>query len=139
CHVYVDKDADLEMALAIVLNSKTHRPSVCNSAESLLVHADVADAFLPLVVEALQGAGVEMVGDEAFARFDGVDTVTDEDFGSEFLSLRMSAAVVADIDAAIAHIRRFSSQHTEAIVTGSQAAARKFTAEVDSAAVMVNA
>ncbi|MET3963284.1 glutamate-5-semialdehyde dehydrogenase [Marmoricola sp. OAE513] len=139
CHVYVDAEADLEMALAIVLNSKTHRTSVCNSAESLLVHADVADAFLPKVVAALHEAGVTIHGDAAFTAYDGVLAATEEDWDTEFLSLDISAAVVADLDGAISHIRAHSSGHTEAIVTGSQAAARRFTAEVDSAAVMVNA
>ncbi len=139
CHVYVDADADLEMALAIVLNSKTHRTSVCNAAESLLVHADVAEAFLPLVVRALQDAGVTLHGDPAFQAYDGVLAATDEDHATEYLALEISAAVVPDLDAAIAHIRRFSSGHTEAIVTGSQAAARRFVAAVDSAAVLVNA
>ncbi len=139
CHVYVDAAADLEMALSIVLNSKTHRTSVCNSAESLLVHADVAADFLPRVVAALQEAGVTIHGDAAFAGFDGVVPATTDDWDTEYLSLDISAAVVPDLDAAIAHIRAHSSGHTEAIVTGSQAAARRFTAEVDSAAVMVNA
>ncbi|RNL63776.1 glutamate-5-semialdehyde dehydrogenase [Nocardioides marmoriginsengisoli] len=139
CHVYVDADADLEMALAIVLNSKTHRTSVCNSAESLLVHQEVAESFLPLVVAALQDAGVTIHGDAPFAAFDGVVPAGPEDWDAEYLSLDISAAVVPDIAAAIEHIRAHSSGHTEAIVTGSQAAARRFTAEVDSAAVMVNA
>ena len=139
CHVYVDADADLEMALRIVLNSKTHRPSVCNSAESLLVHKAVADEFLPRVVVALQQAGVEIRGDASFARFEGVAEVTDDDYAAEFLALQISAAVVPDLDAALAHIRRYSSQHTEAIVTRSQDAARRFVAGVDAAAVMVNA
>ncbi|MEP9361440.1 glutamate-5-semialdehyde dehydrogenase [Nocardioides sp. CN2-186] len=139
CHVYVDAAADLDKALAIVLNSKTHRTSVCNAAESLLVHADVADAFLPRVVTALQEAGVAIHGDLAFAAYDGVVAATDEDFAQEYLSLDISAAVVPDLDAAISHIRRFSSQHTEAIVTEDLAAARAFTAAVDSAAVLVNA
>lgn len=139
CHVYVDAAADLDMALEIVMNSKTHRTSVCNSAESLLVHADVAEAFLPRVVTALQEAGVSIHGDSAFAAHDGVVAATEEDWDREYLSLDISAAVVPDIDAAIAHIREHSSGHTEAIVTGSVTAARKFTAEVDSAAVMVNA
>ena len=139
CHVYVDADADLEMALKIVMNSKTHRPSVCNAAESLLVHQNVAEKFLPRVITALQSAGVEIRGDQAFARFDGVLPATPEDYAEEFLSLRMSAAVVPDLGAALAHIRRYSSQHTEAIVTDSQEAARRFVAGVDAAAVMVNA
>jgi glutamate-5-semialdehyde dehydrogenase len=139
CHVYVDADADLEMALAVVLNSKTHRTSVCNSAESLLVHADLAETFLPKVVASLVEAGVTIHGDSAFAAFDGVVPATEEDWDTEYLSLDISAAVVPDLTAAVAHIRAHSSGHTEAIVTGSQAAARRFTAEVDSAAVMVNA
>lgn len=139
CHVYVDAEADLEMALAIVMNSKTHRTSVCNSAESLLVHAAVAEEFLPRVVSALQEAGVQIHGDEALRAFDGVVAATEEDWSTEYLGLQISAAVVPDLEAAIAHIRRYSSGHTEAIVTDSVAAARRFTAAVDSAAIMVNA
>jgi glutamate-5-semialdehyde dehydrogenase len=139
CHVYVDRSADLDRALAIVLNAKTHRPSVCNAAESLLVHASVAEAFVPRVVTALQDAGVTVHGDEAFAACEGVLPVTEDDHRREYLSLDISASVVPDLDAAVAHIRRYSSGHTEAIVTDSQDAARRFTAAVDSAAVMVNA
>jgi glutamate-5-semialdehyde dehydrogenase len=139
CHVYVDRAADLDKALAIVLNAKTHRPSVCNAAESLLVHADVAEAFVPRVVAALQAAGVTVHGDEVFAAHEGVVPVTDEDHGREYLSLDISASVVPDLEAAVRHIRAWSSGHTEAIVTDSQDAARRFTAAVDSAAVMVNA
>jgi glutamate-5-semialdehyde dehydrogenase len=139
CHVYVDRAADLDQALAIVLNAKTHRTSVCNAAESLLVHADIADEFLPRVVTALQDVGVTVHGDPAFAAYDGVVAATDEDYATEYLSLDISAAVVPDLDAAIAHIRRYSSQHTEAILTQDLAAARRFTAAVDSAAVLVNA
>jgi glutamate-5-semialdehyde dehydrogenase len=139
CHVYVDSGADLDRALEIVLNSKTHRTSVCNSAESLLVHADVAEAFLPRVVAALQEAEVTIHGDAAFTAYDGVVPATDEDFATEYLSLDVSAAVVPDLDAALAHIRRFSSGHSDAIVTENQRAARRFVAEVDSAAVLVNA
>jgi glutamate-5-semialdehyde dehydrogenase len=139
CHVYVDRGADLDKALAIVVNAKTHRTSVCNAAESLLVHADVADAFLPRVVAALQEAGVTIHGDDAFTAYDGVVAATDEDYAAEYLSLDISARVVPDIDDAIDHIRRFSSQHSDAIVTENQSAARRFTAAVDSAAVLVNA
>jgi glutamate-5-semialdehyde dehydrogenase len=139
CHVYVDAAADLGMALAIVLNAKTHRTSVCNAAESLLVHADVAETFLPTVVAALQDADVTIHGDAAFAAYDGVVPATDDDHGREYLSLDISAAVVPDLDAALDHIRRFSTGHTEAIVTGDQATARRFVAEVDAAAVLVNA
>ncbi|MBO0845969.1 MAG: glutamate-5-semialdehyde dehydrogenase [Nocardioides sp.] len=139
CHVYVDAAADLDMALAIVLNAKTDRTSVCNAAESLLVHADIADVFLPRVVPALAAAGVVVHGDERFLACDGVVAATDDDFAREYLSSDISAAVVPDIDAALAHIRRYSTGHTEAIVTGDQAAARRFVAEVDAAAVLVNA
>jgi glutamate-5-semialdehyde dehydrogenase len=139
CHVYVDAAADLDMALAILMNSKTQRTSVCNAAESLLVHEAVAAEFLPRAVTALQEAGVTIHGDAAFAAFDDVVPATEEDWDTEYLALEISAAVVPDLDAAVAHIRRHSSGHTEAIVTGSQSAARRFVAAVDSAAVMVNA
>jgi glutamate-5-semialdehyde dehydrogenase len=139
CHVYVDAAADRDMALAIVLNAKTQRTSVCNAAESLLVHADIADTFLPTVVAALQDAGVTVHGDDAFATYDGVVPATEDDFGREYLGLDISAAVVPDLDAALEHIRRYSTGHTEAIVTGDQVAARRFVAEVDAAAVLVNA
>ena len=139
CHVYVDRAADLDKALAIVLNAKTHRTSVCNAAESLLVHAEVADTFLPRVVTALQDAEVTIHGDDVFAAYDGVVTATDEDFGAEYLSLDISAAVVPSVEAAIEHIRTFSSGHSDAIVTEDQSAARHFIAAVDSAAVLVNA
>jgi glutamate-5-semialdehyde dehydrogenase len=139
CHVYVDAAADLDLALGIVLNSKTQRPSVCNAAESLLVHQAGADTFVPRVVAALQEADVTVHGDPQFAALEGVVPATAADWDTEYLALEISAAVVPDLDAAITHIRRHSSGHTEAIVTGSQAAARRFVAEVDAAAVMVNA
>ncbi len=139
CHVYVDRAADLDKALAIVINAKTHRTSVCNAAESLLVHADLTEVFVPRVVAALQHAGVTIHGDAAFQAHDGVVAATDEDYGTEYLSLDISAAVVPDLEAALAHIRRFSSQHSDAIVTEDQSTARRFVASVDSAAVLVNA
>ncbi len=139
CHVYVDRAADLDKALAIVLNAKTHRTSVCNAAESLLVHAEIADEFVPRVVTALQDAGVTVHGDPTFAARPGVLTATDEDHAAEYLSADISARVVDDLTGAIEHIRRFGSGHSEAIVTEDQAAARHFTAAVDSAAVLVNA
>jgi glutamate-5-semialdehyde dehydrogenase len=140
CHVYVDADADLDMALDIVLNAKTHRTSVCNAAESLLVHKAVADAFLPRVVAALREQGVTIHGDAAFRGVDpAVVAATDDDYAAEYLSLDISARVVESIDEAIAHIRTFSSGHTEAIVTSSLAASARFTTGVDSAAVMINA
>jgi glutamate-5-semialdehyde dehydrogenase len=139
CHVYVDSAADLDMAERIVLNAKTHRTSVCNAAESLLVHADVAEEFVPRIVGALQDAGVLIHGDETFARHDGVQRATAEDWGTEYLALEISAAVVPSIEAAIEHIREHSSAHSDAIVTDSQAGAQLFVAAVDSAAVLVNA
>ncbi|GAA0980266.1 glutamate-5-semialdehyde dehydrogenase [Nocardioides aquaticus] len=139
CHVYVDASADLDQALAVVMNAKTQRTSVCNAAESLLVHADVAETFVPRVVEALQGAGVTVHGDPVFAAYDGVVPATDDDHAREYLSLDLSAAVVPDLEAAVAHVRRFSSGHSEAILTRDQGAARRFVAAVDSAVVLVNA
>ncbi|MGI8677647.1 MAG: glutamate-5-semialdehyde dehydrogenase [Jatrophihabitans sp.] len=138
-HVYVDAAADLQMAERIVLNSKTSRVSVCNSAETLLVHRAVAAEFLPRITSVLQSAGVVLHGDESFATRDGVQPATDDDWAREYLSLDMAARVVEDIDDAISHIRRWSSGHTEAIVTADLFAARHFVARVDSAAVMVNA
>jgi glutamate-5-semialdehyde dehydrogenase len=139
CHVYVDSAADLDMAERIVLNAKTHRTSVCNAAESLLVHESVAADFVPRIVRSLQEAGVTIHGDEAFAGESGVVPATDEDWGTEYLALEISAAVVPTLDAAISHIRRHSSSHSDAIVTDSQSNAQRFVAEVDSAAVLVNA
>jgi glutamate-5-semialdehyde dehydrogenase len=127
------------MALRIVLNSKTHRPSVCNAAESLLVHEAVAVEFVPRAVAAHRGAGVTVHVDEVFAGEEGVEPATEADHDTEYLSLDISAAVVPSLDAAVEHIRRHGSGHTEAIVTDSLAAARRFTAAVDAAAVMVNA
>jgi glutamate-5-semialdehyde dehydrogenase len=138
CHVYVDAAADLDMAVEIVVNAKTQRPSVCNAAESLVVHAAVADDFLPLVADAL--AGVELVGDErARAIVSAIAPATEADFATEFLDLKMSVAIVDDLDAAIEHVQRYSSGHSEAIVTGDYEAATRFTREVDAAAVLVNA
>jgi glutamate-5-semialdehyde dehydrogenase len=140
CHVYVDRAADLEMALSIVVNAKTQRPSVCNAAESLLVHRDVAGHFLPMLAAALDG--VELRGDDESRRVLGPERVvpaTDDDYGREYLDLILSVKVVDDVQEAIAHIRRFGSGHTEAIVTADLAAAQRFQREVDAAAVMVNA
>ncbi|MEU7318356.1 glutamate-5-semialdehyde dehydrogenase [Streptomyces sp. NPDC007083] len=144
CHVYVDERADLDTALAILVNSKAQRPSVCNAAETVLVHAGIADAFLPRALGALAEAGVTVHGDTAWqtaadAAALPVLPATDEDWASEYLSYDIAAAVVPSLDAAVEHIRAWSSGHTEAIVTADTAAARRFTALVDSAAVMVNA
>ncbi|HLU75279.1 MAG TPA: glutamate-5-semialdehyde dehydrogenase [Nonomuraea sp.] len=139
CHVYVDAGADLDLALEILVNAKTQRPSVCNAAETLLVHADAADAFVPKALEALKAAGVTVHGDERIARYGDVVPVTEADLTDEYLSLDLAAAVVDSLDDAVAHIRRYGSGHTDAIVTRSQQAARRFVSLVDSAAVAVNA
>jgi glutamate-5-semialdehyde dehydrogenase len=140
CHVYVDASADLEMALDIVVNAKTQRPSVCNAAESLVVHEAVAAELLSRLVPALKG--VELVGDaraRAIVGSDRMAEATADDFGREFLDLKLSVAVVPSLDAAVDHIRTYGSGHTEAIVTRDLASARRFTREVDAAAVVVNA
>ena len=138
CHVYVDAAADLEMAERIVANAKTHRPSVCNAAETLLVHRDVAPTFIPRLTDVVPG--VEIVADPAAkALVPSAGSATDDDWSTEFLDLKLAVKVVDDLDAAMEHITRFGSGHSEAIVTGSLDAARRFTTEVDAAAVLVNA
>ena len=140
CTVYVDAHADLQMAVDITVNSKTHRPSVCNAAETLLVHADVAGEFLPLVVQALKAEGVTLHADERARPYDeDALPVTEEDWAAEYLSLDLAVGVVDSLDDAVAHIRRWGSGHTEAIVTRDLAEARRFVRSLDSAAVMVNA
>ncbi len=144
CHVYVDADADVATALAVTLNSKTHRPGVCNAAETLLVHTDVAADFLPRVLADLDAAGVVLHGDErvaAAARSVAVPVIAagEQDWGREYLALELAVAVVDDLDAALAHIARWSTGHTEAIVSRSAASIDRFVAGVDAAAVMVNA
>lgn len=139
CHVYVDADADLDLAVQILVNAKAQRPSVCNAAETFLVHADVAERFLPMALAALAEAGVTVHGDERVAAYDGVVPATEDDFYAEYLSLDIAAAVVGSLEAAVAHIRKYGSGHTDAIVTRSQGAARRFVQRVDSAAVAVNA
>ena len=127
CHLYVDASADLEMALSLLVNGKTQRPSVCNATESLVVHRDVAEAFLPSVAEALKN--VRLVGDEsARAIVAEIEPATEEDWGKEYLDLVLSVRVVDDLDAAIAHIQRYGSGHTEAIVTRDLEASQRFTA-----------
>jgi glutamate-5-semialdehyde dehydrogenase len=140
CHIYIDAAADFDMALSILINAKTSRPSVCNAAESLLVHADVAAPFLAKALPALRAAGVTVHGSPEIVALDpAVVPATEEDYAAEYLSLDISAAVVPSLDAAAEHIRRYGSGHSEAIITDSQAAARRFVALVDSAAVLVNA
>ncbi|SER97295.1 glutamate-5-semialdehyde dehydrogenase [Lentzea xinjiangensis] len=139
CHVYVDANADLDMAEAIVLNAKTRRTSVCNAAESLLVHKDVAAEFVPRITKALQQENVTIHGDEQFAQQPDVVQAGDDDWGTEYLSLDIAAKVVDSLDDAVRHIATYGSGHSEAIVTNDVAAARRFTARVDAAAVFVNA
>ena len=140
CHVYVDGDADLAMATRIIVNAKAHRPGVCNAAETLLIHRDVAPAFLPMAADALQGRGVELRGDAASRALVGsILPAQAEDWDAEYLDLILAVAVVDSLDAALAHIDRHGSGHTEAIVTRSLAASRRFVAEVDASAVVVNA
>lgn len=144
CHVYVDADADVDKAVALVVNSKAQRVSVCNAAETLLVHQDIAPIFLPKALQALADAGVTLHADDRFlaAASGGAATVveaTDEDWAAEYYSLDLAASIVQDIDEAIDHIRRWTSGHTEAIISDSQSAIAHFTARIDSAAIMVNA
>ncbi|HYT88764.1 MAG TPA: glutamate-5-semialdehyde dehydrogenase [Gemmataceae bacterium] len=140
CHIYVDRAADLDMAQRIVVNAKCQRPGVCNAAESLLVHAAVASEFLPRIGADLHRHGVEVRGCPVTQRFLPAATpATEEDFAAEYLDLILSVKVVKDLEEAIAHIERYGSRHTDAIVTNDLAAARRFTAAVDSSAVMVNA
>ena len=140
CHVYVDAAADLAMAADIVVNAKTQRPSVCNAAETLLVHEAVAGELLPELARRLEG--VELVGDDATRALLGADRVgeaTEDDWAREFLALRLAVRVVPSIDAAIEHVARYGTGHSEAIVTSDLTAAERFTREVDAAAVLVNA
>jgi glutamate-5-semialdehyde dehydrogenase len=142
CHVYVDANADLRMARRIAVNAKTQRPGVCNSAETLLVHAAVAEEFLPGVLAELRGAGVELAGDErARAAAGGVEVglAGDEDWDSEYLDLKLAVAVVDSLEQAIDHVNRHGTRHSEAIVTRSEGASARFTAEVDAAVVYTNA
>jgi len=144
CHVYVDEHADLDKAVAILVNAKTQRVSVCNTAETFLVHRAVADEFLPRALAALGAKGVTVHGDDAiepYAASSGTSfaPVTDDDWAAEYYSLDIAAGVVDDLDAALTHIRRWSTGHTEAIVSDSASAIAAFTAGVDSAVVMVNA
>ncbi|HUR74998.1 MAG TPA: glutamate-5-semialdehyde dehydrogenase [Sporichthya sp.] len=141
CHVYIDADADLDAAEKILVNAKAQRPSVCNAAETLLVHADVAAEFVPRAMAALGAVGVTVHGNAEFARLGGSEVVpaNDDDWDTEYLSLDIAAAVVPSLEDAITHIRAHGSGHTEAILTRSQASARRFVAAVDAAAVVVNA
>jgi glutamate-5-semialdehyde dehydrogenase len=144
CHVYVDEFADLEKAIPIVMNSKTHRPSVCNAAETLLVHESIAEKFLPMMLKSLSDSGVILHCDNAalkIAQTSGIQSslASDENWGTEYGALEMNVGVVSSVDAASDHIAKYGTNHTEAIVTENQAAAERFVALSDCAAVIVNA
>lgn len=140
CHVYVDKNADLDMALDITINAKVQRPGVCNAMETLLVHRDVANEFVPRVVHAMQAQGVEIYGCEATGKcVKGIEKASEEDWRTEYLALVLSVRVVDDVEAAMQHIASYGSGHTETIVTSDYDTAQRFLREVDSASVMVNA
>lgn len=140
CHVYVDGSAGLAMARDVTVNAKCQRMGVCNAAESLLVHADVAKAFLPEITRELAARGVELVGDAAAREIvPEIGEASDDDFRTEFLGPKMSIAVVDSLDAAVDHINRYGSRHTDAIIASDPAAIERFAARVDTAVVMINA
>jgi glutamate-5-semialdehyde dehydrogenase len=140
CHVYVDRAADLDMATRIIVNAKVQRPAVCNAAECLLVHQEVADRWLPKAAETLVAKGVELRGCETTRRLvPQAKAATETDYATEFGELILAVKVVPDLDAAIEHITRYGSAHTDAIITNDLAASERFVSRVDSSAVMVNA
>lgn len=140
CHTYVDKDADVEMAMKIAFNAKVQRPSVCNAMETLLVHKDIADKFLPMMLMMYKSSAVEICGDEAVQEYSGqVHPVTEEDWSTEYGDLRLSVKIVDSIEEAMAHIAKYGTGHSECIVTNNYQAAQLFQYTVDAAAVYVNA
>jgi glutamate-5-semialdehyde dehydrogenase len=140
CHLFVDKDADLEKTIPLVINSKTHRPGVCNAIEGLLIHRDVAEAFLPMIVQALTEAGVEMRGCPQSVKIASqIKPATEDDWGTEFLDLILCVKVVQGFDEAKQYIYRYGSKHTESIITENFTTAQRFITEIDASAVMVNA
>lgn len=140
CHLFVDIAADQQMALGIILNAKTQRPSVCNALETLLIHRGVADQFVPMAVDALTDAGVTLHGDDASRSIDPrITPATDDEYDAEYLSLDLAVKVVDDLDAALTHIREHTTGHSETIITNDAVAQRRFVNEVDAAAVLVNA
>ncbi|ACH40770.1 glutamyl-5-phosphate reductase [Citrifermentans bemidjiense Bem] len=140
CHIFVDATADFEMAREIIVNAKTQRPGVCNALETLLIHKDIAETFVPFIYEALSSLKVELRGDKTFRQFaPKAAKATEEDWYAEYLELILAAAVVDGLDAAIDHINRYSSLHTESIITGDYANSQRFIREVNSGVVMVNA
>nr|WP_321500544.1 glutamate-5-semialdehyde dehydrogenase [uncultured Dethiosulfovibrio sp.] len=139
CHLYVDRSADLDMAVDIAVNAKAQRPSVCNSIETLLVHSEVAPAFLPLLSSAMTKAGVELRGDGRVRSLVSMASATDEDWDTEYLAMILSVKMVDSVEEAIDHIDRYGSGHSEAIVTGDYSTSRKFLDQVDASSVYVNA
>ena len=140
CHTYVDKDADVEMAMKIAFNAKVQRPSVCNAMETLLVHKDIADKFLPMMLMMYNSSAVEICGDEAVQEYSGqVHPATEEDWSTEYGDLRLSVKIVDSIEEAMAHIAKYGTGHSECIVTDNYQAAQLFQYTVDAAAVYVNA
>lgn len=140
CHIYVDKEADLNMAVSIIINAKTQRIGVCNACESLVIHKDIKDAFLPVLAEGLRAHHVEMRGDEAVREvLSDCLPATEEDYASEYLDYIISMKTVADVDEAIAHINKYNTKHSEAIITKNELTAEKFLKEIDAACVYVNA
>ncbi len=140
CHIYVDKDADIDMATSIVYNAKTSRPSVCNAAESLIVHEDIADKALFAIKKELDKKNVRLFGDErAMSIIDGIEEAVEEDWGREYLGYAMSVKIVGSMDEAIEHIYRYGTGHSECIVTDNKETAEEFLDRVDAAAVYVNA
>jgi len=140
CHVFLDASADFDVAERIIVNAKTQRPGVCNALETLLIHKDLAERFIPRIYETLTQLGVEIRGDETFRQFaEGAKAATEDDWYEEFLDLILAAKVVDDFDEAIEHINTYGSLHTEAIITSDYANAQRFIREVNSGVVMVNA
>lgn len=140
CHIYVDREADLNMAAGIIINAKTQRIGVCNACESLVIHKDIKDAFLPVLAEGLRAHHVEMRGDEAVREvLSDCLPATEEDYASEYLDYIISMKTVADVDEAIAHINKYNTKHSEAIITKNELTAEKFLKEIDAACVYVNA
>jgi glutamate-5-semialdehyde dehydrogenase len=139
CYVYIDKSADFDLALRVILNAKCQRPGVCNACESLLIHRDIAAAFVPQICAALIERGVEVRGDSQCRELaEGVKSATEEDWSKEYLDLVISVAITESVESAIEHINRYGSHHTDAIVARETSAIQLFSKLVDSAAVMVN-
>ena len=139
CHIYVDKSADIDMAVNIIYNAKTSRPSVCNAAESLVVHKDIAAEALPIIKAKLDEKNVQLCGDEYAKSIIDIELATEEDWGKEYLDYKMSIKTVESVEEAISHINTYSTGHSEAIITSDYNSAQKFTKLVNSSAVYVNA